>query len=79
MRRIRTEYLIAGAGLTGAGIEQAVLSACLLAQSLLKGQSYTENMRPQTEYIADSASDVRKKQFRKCFFIMRKGEPALPY
>ena len=24
---------------------------------------------------ADTASDIRKKQFWRCFFIMRKGEP----
>ncbi|MER2138697.1 MAG: NAD(P)/FAD-dependent oxidoreductase [Succiniclasticum sp.] len=62
-------------GLTGAGIRQAVFSARLLAQSLLEGQSYTEIMRPDTEFITDTATDIRKQQFRRCFFIMRKGEP----
>jgi flavin-dependent dehydrogenase len=62
-------------GLTGAGIGHAVVSARLLAQSLLEGESYTEIMRPLTEYIAETASDIRKSQFRKCFFILRKGEP----
>ena len=66
-------------GLSGAGIEQAVISARLLSESLLNGNSYTEAMKPQTDYIARLAQTSKKSLFMYRFFIMRKGKPAKPF
>ena len=66
-------------GWSGAGIEQAVISARLLSESLLNGNSYTEAMKPQTDYIARLAQTSKKSLFMYRFFIMRKGKPAKPF
>jgi flavin-dependent dehydrogenase len=66
-------------GWSGAGIEQAVISARLLSESLLNGNSYTEAMKPKTDYIARLAQDAKKSYFVYRFFIMRKGRPAKPF
>ena len=66
-------------GWSGAGIEQAVISARLLSESLLNGNSYTEAMKPQTDYIARLAQATKKSLFMYRFFIMRKGKPAKPF
>ena len=67
------------AGWSGAGIEQAVISARLLSESLLNGNSYTEIMKPQTDYIAKLAQGAKKSHFMYRFFIMRAGKPAKPF
>jgi flavin-dependent dehydrogenase len=64
---------------SGAGIDQAIMSAQLLVKSLLNGISYKEAMEPQTDYIVKLAQDSKKKQFVYRFFIMRKGKPAKPF
>ena len=66
-------------GWSGAGIEQAVISARLLSESLLNGNSYTEAMKPQTDYIARLVQNTKKSLFMYRFFIMRKGKPAKPF
>jgi flavin-dependent dehydrogenase len=64
---------------SGAGIELAVTSARQLSESLLNGNSYTEAMKPKTDYIARLAQDAKKSYFVYRFFIMRKGRPAKPF
>ena len=59
-------------GWSGAGIEQAVISARLLSESLLNGTSYTEAMKSQTDFIARLAQASKKTLFMYRFFIMRK-------
>ena len=66
-------------GWSGAGIEQAVISARLLSESLLNGTSYTEAMKSQTDFIARLAQASKKTLFMYRFFIMRKGKPAKPF
>ncbi|SDC57173.1 Dehydrogenase (flavoprotein) [Succiniclasticum ruminis] len=79
----RTCFVGDAAGLiaasSGAGIELAVTSARLLSESLLNGNSYTEAMKPKTDYIARLAQDAKKSYFVYRFFIMRKGRPAKPF
>ena len=79
----RTCFVGDAAGLiaasSGAGIELAVISARLLSESLLNGNSYTEAMKPKTDYIARLAQDAKKSYFVYRFFIMRKGRPAKPF
>ena len=84
----RTCFVGDAAGLiaasSGAGIELAVTSARQLSESLLNGNSYTEAMKPKTDYIARLAQDAKKSYFVKSyfvyrFFIMRKGRPAKPF
>ena len=66
-------------GWSGAGIEQAVISARRLSESLLNGSSYTEAMKPQTDYIARLVRDAKKRHIMYRFFIIRKGKPAKPF
>ena len=66
-------------GGTGAGIEQAVISAHRLAKSLLNGSSYKDAMEAQTHYVAKSVQNLKKRHFLYRFFIMRAGEPAGPF
>ena len=66
-------------GWSGAGIEQAVVSARLLAESLLNGSSYKEAMEPQTDFIAELVQTSKKSLFMYRFFIMRAGKPAKPF
>ena len=79
----RTCFVGDAAGLiaasSGAGIELAVTSARQLSESLLNGNSYTEAMKPKTDYIARLAQDAKKSYFVYRFFIMRKGRPAKPF
>ena len=79
----RTCFVGDAAGLiavsSGAGIELAVISARLLSESLVNGNSYTEAMKPKTDYIARLAQDAKKSYFVYRFFIMRKGRTAKPF
>ena len=79
MKRVRVDFLVVGAGLvegcSGAGIEQAVLSAHRLAKSLLNGVSYKEAMAPQTEYVAKLAQTSKKRHFMHRILIIRAGKP----
>ena len=66
-------------GWSEAGIEQAVVSARLLAESLLNGSSYKEAMEPRTDFIAELVHTSKKSLFMYWFFIMRAGKPAKPF
>ena len=66
-------------GWSGAGIEQAVVSARLLAESLLNGSSYKKAMEPRTDFIAELVQTSKKRLFMYRFFIMRTGKPAKPF
>lgn len=81
MKRIRVDFLIVGAGLAGsvAGFLLKKAGADVLSLELLNGNSYTEAMKPQTDYIARLAQATKKSLFMYRFFIMRKGKPAKPF
>jgi hypothetical protein len=51
----------------------------LLSESLLNGNSYTETMKPQADYIASAAQTSKKSLFKYRVLIMRKGKPVKPF
>ncbi len=63
-------------GFLGAGIQYALYSARMLAQSLLEDTSYEETMKPCKEEVEDVGSMVYMQQIITKFRIKSEGSPA---